>query len=64
MKVAAVEVEARHEESEEAEKSSDFTHQELVQLTKTTLNTLVKNDPLLSDLPENFTLDEINAQVN
>lgn len=53
-----------HGDGEEAEKSSDFTHDELVQLTKTTLNTLVKNDPLLSDLPDNFTLDEINAQVN
>ncbi|XP_059478838.1 U11/U12 small nuclear ribonucleoprotein 25 kDa protein-like [Neocloeon triangulifer] len=42
---------------------SHLSHEELVNMTKTTLNTLIKNDPLLCDLPENVTLDEINAQI-
>jgi len=44
-------------------KTGNLSHEEIVHMTKTTLNTLLKNDPLLCDLPENVTLDEINAQV-
>ncbi|CAB3380350.1 Hypothetical predicted protein [Cloeon dipterum] len=53
------EVEGPDEETQRLPKS----HDDIVQMTKTALNTLIKNDPLLCDLPEDVTLDEIKAQV-
>lgn len=49
-------------ESEEPEIDGDYTHEELVDLTMRTLNNLVENDPVLSDLPNDATLEEVSAQ--
>lgn len=42
---------------------SDSNHQELVKLTKETLDKLIDSDPFLAGLPLNVTVEEIKAQI-
>lgn len=44
-------------------KSDNFTHEELMKLTSSTLSELLPSDPVLRDLPNEVTLEEVNAQV-
>lgn len=38
-------------------------HQELVKLTKTGIADLIENDPLLSGLPADITIEELKSQI-
>ncbi|CAG2062201.1 unnamed protein product [Timema podura] len=40
-----------------------LSHEELVEVTDTTLSELLGQDPLLGDLPQGVTLEEVGAQV-
>ncbi|PSN44407.1 hypothetical protein C0J52_05746 [Blattella germanica] len=40
-----------------------LSHQELLEITRTTLNDLLKRDDILSDLPNGVTLEEVQAQI-
>lgn len=54
------------EESCKVESKSDTTrlsHQELVKLTKTTIDSLVEHEPLLSGLPSDVTIEELKSQI-
>ncbi|XP_054276925.1 U11/U12 small nuclear ribonucleoprotein 25 kDa protein-like [Macrosteles quadrilineatus] len=42
---------------------SSFSHKDLIEITKTTLNEVLERDSLLSDLPRDVTLEEVNAQI-
>jgi hypothetical protein len=42
---------------------SSFTHKDLIEITKTTLNEVLERDSLLSDLPRDVTREEVNAQI-
>lgn len=53
-------------ESAETEDTLDdisLTHEELLKVTRSTLNELFKNDTLLNDLPPDVTVEEIDAQI-
>lgn len=41
----------------------DLNHQELCELTTSTLSRILSTDPLMSDLPGDIHLEEIQAQV-
>lgn len=43
--------------------NDSFSHEELMKLTVSTLSKLLPNDPVLRDLPNEVTLEEVNAQV-
>lgn len=38
-----------------------LTHEELLKVTKSTISELLKNDPIVHDLPPDVTLEEIEA---
>lgn len=40
-----------------------FSHQELIKLTRMTIDNIIKNDPLLSGLPSDVTMEEIKSQI-
>lgn len=40
-----------------------LSHQELLEITRKTLTVILKQDPLLSDLPSGVTLEEVQAQI-
>lgn len=40
-----------------------LSHEELLEVTATILNDIIKQDPLLSDLPKGVTVEEVNAQI-
>lgn len=40
-----------------------FSHQELIKLTRMTIDNMIKNDPLLSGLPSDVTMEEIKSQI-
>ncbi|XP_072744667.1 U11/U12 small nuclear ribonucleoprotein 25 kDa protein isoform X2 [Anoplolepis gracilipes] len=40
-----------------------FNHQELMKLTKITVDDIIKNDPLLFGLPSDVTIEEIKSQI-
>lgn len=40
-----------------------LNHQELMKLTKTTIDNIIKNDPLLSGLPSDVTIEELKSQI-
>lgn len=44
--------------------ASTLTHDELLEITQSSLYTLTKCDSLLSDLPSDIILEEILSQVN
>lgn len=44
-------------------KTDGCSHEELMKLTNSTLSELLPNDPVLRDLPNEVTLEEVNAQV-
>ncbi|CAL1679256.1 unnamed protein product [Lasius platythorax] len=39
------------------------THQELMKLTRTTIDNIIKNDPLLFGLPSDVTIEELKSQI-
>ncbi|XP_053603174.1 U11/U12 small nuclear ribonucleoprotein 25 kDa protein [Plodia interpunctella] len=43
--------------------ASTLTHDEIIEVTKSTLSTLIISDPLLSDLPPDIVLEEVLAQT-
>ncbi|KAI5640660.1 hypothetical protein NE865_06978 [Phthorimaea operculella] len=43
--------------------ASTLSHDELLEITKSSLYTLLKCDPLLSDLPSDIVLDEVLSQI-
>ncbi|KYN11886.1 PREDICTED: U11/U12 small nuclear ribonucleoprotein 25 kDa protein [Trachymyrmex cornetzi] len=43
--------------------STRLGHQELVKLTKTTIDSLVEHEPLLSGLPSDVTIEELKSQI-
>lgn len=45
------------------DESQGFTHEELMEVTVTALNELLKQDSFLSDLPKGVTLEEVNNQI-
>ncbi|KAK3930745.1 U11/U12 small nuclear ribonucleoprotein 25 kDa protein [Frankliniella fusca] len=52
------------ENSAESDSDSDsLTHEELMKLTNSTLAELLPRDVLLRDLPNEVTLEEVNAQI-
>lgn len=58
------------DENDDLEKKDDdnvsddkLTHEELMEVTSTTLNELLKEDSFLSDLPAEVTLEEVNNQI-
>lgn len=55
----------REESCAEKEKSETvrFSHQELIKLTRMTIDNMIKNDPLLSGLPSDVTIEEIKSQI-
>lgn len=50
-------------EDERLKENISLTHEELLKVTKSTLNELLKNDSILSDLPPDVTLEEVEAQM-
>lgn len=42
---------------------SNLSHDDLIESTQLTLGTLLRTDPLLSDLPQDIILEEIVSQV-
>lgn len=52
------------EDASEAEDvASSLSHDELLEVTKSSICTLISCDPLLSDLPTDIILEEVLAQV-
>ncbi|KAG8273691.1 U11/U12 small nuclear ribonucleoprotein [Homalodisca vitripennis] len=51
------------EDNDEEYKTGLFTLKELIEITKTTLNEVIQKDSLLSDLPLDVTVEEVNAQI-
>lgn len=47
----------------EVKSETRLTHQELVKLTRTTVDNLVEHDPLLSGLPSDVTIEELKSQI-
>ncbi|RZF36642.1 hypothetical protein LSTR_LSTR012321 [Laodelphax striatellus] len=43
--------------------SAELTHEELMEVTSTALNDLLRSVTILSDLPQDVTLEEVNAQI-
>lgn len=48
---------------ENKEEYTTFSHKDLIEITKTTLNELVQSDSLLSDLPSDVSVEEVKAQL-
>lgn len=46
-----------------AEVASTLSHDDLLEVTKSSLKTYISNDQLLSDLPEDVILEEIESLV-
>lgn len=42
---------------------TSLSHQELIKLTKTTIADIVNNDPLLSGLPSDVTIEELKSYI-
>jgi len=40
-----------------------LSHQELIKLTKATIDSLVEHEPLLSGLPSDVTIEELKSQI-
>lgn len=57
------ETKMRSSEDKEVDENIPLTHEELLKVTKSTLNELLKNDPVLKDLPPDVTLEEVEAQM-
>lgn len=49
--------------TEVSPKITRLSHQELIKLTKTTIDNLVECEPLLSGLPPDVTIEELKSQV-
>lgn len=47
----------------EVKSETRLGHQELVKLTKATVDNLVEHEPLLSGLPSDVTLEELKSQI-
>ncbi|KAG7208358.1 hypothetical protein KM043_014593 [Ampulex compressa] len=45
------------------EQTVEFSHQDLIKLTKQAIDDIVESDPLLSGLPSDVTLEELKAQI-
>ncbi|XP_029178842.1 U11/U12 small nuclear ribonucleoprotein 25 kDa protein [Nylanderia fulva] len=43
--------------------TKQLNHQELMKLTKTTIDNIINNDPLLSGLPSDVTIEELKSQI-
>ncbi|XP_013417987.1 U11/U12 small nuclear ribonucleoprotein 25 kDa protein [Lingula anatina] len=54
--------ERRAEEEEEGE-SDELSHKDAMRTVREDLAILIQNDPLLSDLPPEITLEEVNSQI-
>ncbi|XP_069674705.1 U11/U12 small nuclear ribonucleoprotein 25 kDa protein [Periplaneta americana] len=52
-----------HEDDNSGSEPEVLSHQELLDITRKTLNDLLKRDPLLSHLPSGITLEEVQAQI-
>ena len=50
-------------QDERLKETISLTHEELLKVTKSTLNELLRNDSVLSDLPPDVTLEEVEAQM-
>lgn len=50
-------------QTEEDNETTSFSHDDLLEITKTTLNEVIQRDSLLSDLPADVTVEEVNAQI-
>jgi len=50
-------------EDDKLDENIPLTHEELLRVTKSTLNELLKNDPILHDLPPDVTIEEVEAQM-
>lgn len=50
-------------QTEEDNETASFNHDDLLEITKTTLNEVIQRDSLLSDLPADVTVEEVNAQI-
>lgn len=46
-----------------AEVASTLSHDDLLEITKSSLKSVFNSDPLLSDLPEDIILEEIQSLV-
>lgn len=40
-----------------------LNHQELIKLTRMTIDNMIKNDPLLCELPSDVTMEEVKSQI-
>lgn len=47
-----------------AEVASTLSHEDLLEITKSSLKNYISNDQLLSDLPEDIILEEIESLVH
>lgn len=45
------------------EEIESLSHQDLCEITQSSLRTLIASDDLLKDLPVDCTIDEVNAQI-
>lgn len=50
-------------QTEEDNETTSFSHDDLLEITKTTLNEVIQRDSLLSDLPADVTVEEVNGQI-
>ncbi|XP_011161842.1 U11/U12 small nuclear ribonucleoprotein 25 kDa protein [Solenopsis invicta] len=55
--------EEKYIEAEIKLETTRLGHQELVKLTKTTINNLVEREPLLFGLPSDVTIEELKSQI-
>lgn len=51
------------EEQSNIESCESLSHQAAVDILEATLSELIQNDPLLSNLPAQVTLEEVNSQI-
>ncbi|XP_034240234.1 U11/U12 small nuclear ribonucleoprotein 25 kDa protein-like [Thrips palmi] len=49
--------------NDQVDDSGSLSHEELMKLTSSTLTKLLPDDPVLRDLPNEVTFEEVNAQV-
>lgn len=55
--------EESHVKAEVKPETRRLSHQELVKLTKATVDYLVEHEPLLSGLPSDVTIEELKSQI-
>ncbi|XP_039275188.1 U11/U12 small nuclear ribonucleoprotein 25 kDa protein, partial [Nilaparvata lugens] len=55
--------EAHAQQSSQDGGAAELSHEELMEVTSTALNDLLKTVTILADLPQDVTLEEVNAQI-